>query len=377
VNDLVDAFRRARTSADHNRARLALQRFGTPLEVRTVARELADLPREVHDWVVRLDEYCSWERPELASFTRDHDETDSEDWVLYRTEDAVTAPQLLIGFAGAVGNLFQPAPVVLQHLPRGAYDLLLLNDPHRDGYLRGVAGTADLGELTTRLAQVAADHPDVVTYGTSSGGHPALHVGAALGARRALSIGGRPRDDLPALPTRTQGQRPTDLVCIHGAQNVGDTAAADVLVRRSPGAVAISVDAVSAHNVQHAAFQGGRLTALFEALLGTGPLPVRAEEAGEAPGPERSLLVLDLPPHRPDMAPPWARAAETPSSLPLRRTGILSASRRKGAWSMNTRLRWRVAKHLARRVRLSADRAARLEGFIYRRAGVVLRFRRR
>jgi len=374
---LIDAFRKARTVADHNRARLALQRFGTPNEVRTIARDLPDLPREVRDWVSRLDEYCTWEQPVLASFTRDLGQTDGEDWILYRTADAEAAPQLLVGFAGAVGNLFQPAPVVLQHIPRGAYDVLLLNGPRRGGFMQGVAGTADLAELMARIARLAAEYPDVVTYGTSAGGHAALHVGATVGARRSVSVGGRFREDLPGVSTLRRGPRPTDLVCVYGALHSGDADRAEAFAHQLPGALAVAVDAVSAHNVQHAAFQGGRLTALFDALLGTGTLPVRPRESGQDAGAEISPLLLDLPAHRPETAPTWARGAETQTAAPSRRGGRLYISRHQGSWSVNTRLRWKIVKHLARHVRLSADRADRLEGFAYRRAGIALRFGRR
>jgi len=335
MSELVDAFRHARTSAEHNRARLALQRFGTPQEVRTVARELPDLPREVCDWVVRLDEYCSWEQPDVAIFSRETEPSAGEDWILYRTADAVAQPQLLVGFAGAVGNIFQPAPVVLQHLPRGAYDVLLLNDPLRGGYTAGVAVTADLVELTARIARLAAGYPDVVTYGTSSGGHPALHVGAALGARRAVSVGGHPRDDLPQLATMLERGRSTELLCVHGAQHVRDRVGAAELARQLPGAVAVAVAEVAAHNVQHAAFQGGRLTALLAALLGAAELPVRPVAPSEAapseldrPSTRRSLL-LDLPAHRPAAAPAWARVAGTPGPPPRRLAGLLRVPRRR------------------------------------------------
>jgi hypothetical protein len=188
---------------------------------------------------------------------------------------------------------------------------------------------------------------------------------------------------MPALvfhASQATGDRPpTDLVCVHGADHSRDASPALDLSRRLPGAVAVAVavDSVSSHNVQHAAFQGGRLTALFAALLRTDPIPVRASDRGRDAQQGESLMVLDLPAHRPDAPPVWARPAGNPRSPATGRLGILRIASRRETWSINTRLRWRVLKQLALRIRLTDDRATRLEGFVYRRTDVVLRFARR
>lgn len=104
------------------------------------------------------------------------------------------AKNLIVGFGSLSGRLNMPVHSILEALDSGAHDLLLLADPAKSHFDKGVAGYAgSLSALMTKVGDFARrrGYSSIIAYGTSMGGFPALRGGEMLGADRSISIGGR------------------------------------------------------------------------------------------------------------------------------------------------------------------------------------------
>ena len=126
------------------------------------------------------------------------------------------ARTLIVGMAGRHAHLFGPIWRVLQHLDDSKYDLLLVADDRRWHFSAGSAGFANsLPEMATRIRHIAESgaYENLITYGTSMGGFPALRLGGLLGAQRAVSIGGRYAWDIHRLQTEPGYQNGFDPLC--------------------------------------------------------------------------------------------------------------------------------------------------------------------
>lgn len=102
---------------------------------------------------------------------------------------------LVICFAGSgARQLMMPNAVLMQHTEASSYDLLVISEPLRDGYRRGVPS---LGKNVTEVLEWLADSEPVNAYqrirtlGCSAGGHAAVLAGHRLGAELAVCVGGR------------------------------------------------------------------------------------------------------------------------------------------------------------------------------------------
>lgn len=256
-----------------NAARLEFQRLATPNEVSEAQGIAHRLPEGGRGWVRNLHRSCFWEKPLPEPF-----ELDTADrWRSHYTSAGQRASkELVIGFTGAVENLFHPAAVVLQQLDAARHELILIRDPGRESYRSGAGEFGTFEELVEALRTVAAGYRSVVTIGTSMGGHPALRAGLSLGARRANSVCGG--NEAEAAGETTAGaQRPTtssadtEVLCIFGAENAKDRARAESLRLEFPQARLIALSGLSRHNVCHEAFRLGRLSSLYALMVGPGP----------------------------------------------------------------------------------------------------------
>jgi hypothetical protein len=259
---LVQAIASASDVGALNRARLDLQRFGTPTEVLDAIRLLPSLSPDAVAWFERLRDYCFWEKQEPEPFTR---ATAEPEWTEYRGVGDIAGRELVVGFAGASGNVNHSSPILLQQLDATKHDLLILRDPTQEFFANGVAGTRSFDELLDRVARTAAPYRSCLTIGSSMGGGPALEAGVALGARRAVSLGGGPREGVTG--RRALAESSTELWCVYSAENIRDTEKAWRLRDQYPSARLLAVPDVSDHNVTHAAFLVGTMTPLFRLLI--------------------------------------------------------------------------------------------------------------
>jgi hypothetical protein len=99
----------------------------------------------------------------------------------------------IVAFAGDAHRLMIPIAAFLQHCDPARHELLLLFDPSRSLFLRGIPGIApDFAALMTWIrghieARAAAR---TVAFGASAGGLAAVWAALDLGLDRAVSIGG-------------------------------------------------------------------------------------------------------------------------------------------------------------------------------------------
>jgi hypothetical protein len=176
-----------------------------------------------------------------------------------------------------------PVAPFLQALPAERCDVVVLRDPDRNSFLRGVPGYAP--DLPALAARILADmprgrHGDLRSLGTSAGGAPALALGARAGARLALSLGGghpigrslrQParRLDHAALDHAVAAAPPgTRLVCAHGRDFEHDSVRSRLLAMAIRGLV-LEVEGVASHAVLGGLVQRGALSRFMaEILLG-------------------------------------------------------------------------------------------------------------
>jgi hypothetical protein len=248
-----------------NTARLELQRFGTPDEVQAAMRVLPDLPRESARWFERLHDYCFWEKSTAEPFVR---ETDDPEWTLFRNPEGTPGRELVVGFAGSSGNVNHSSPILLQQLDAAQHDLLIVRDLKQKSYMDGAGPASTFDELIERIEEAARPYRSILTIGSSMGGGPALHVGARLGARRAVSLGGGPMKQHDGRRRATSNADPaTEVWCVFGEENARDTAKAHELLEGFPAARLLALPGIRDHNVSHEAFLNGRMTPLFQLLL--------------------------------------------------------------------------------------------------------------
>lgn len=365
MSHLVNAFRTASTVGDFGRARIDLQRFGTPAEVLQVASMSDALPMESAVWVRQLAEYCTVERHDVASFTR---ATEDSSWTLFEGKGARSDRELVVGFTGRAGNLYQPSPVVLQYLDPTRHDLLLLRDAAGTKYLSGCGPASSFDGLMDSLAGLAHGYSSSVTLGSSAGGAPALFAGLRLGARRAVSLGGNLTD--PSIVHEYTGTAEpggelahpylTEFWAVFGEGCAPDRTGAAALATVFPSLRRMAIAGIESHSLLHACFQRGTSGALYDMLLGEARRPSEADSPADGAagtvvnGPVEILILTPR-----FVVPPWADPVRT-SEAWLSNT----------AWIPDGLRRWIVRRRLPDRV------ASRLERFAYNRFGIAVHLSR-
>jgi hypothetical protein len=210
---------------------------------------------------------------------------------LYRDPSvAREGKRLIVGFCGNANRLMLPIACVLQHLPSDLCDLLVLRDPTRSHYAKGIPPYA--GSMPELIAKIAADvgaesYWRRYCYGTSMGGFAALRYGLLWQADRAISIGGsfawHPRRLLdephaalppfdPLCACQTNGA--TALICAYGAENSKDQEEASRLSAILP-VNHMAIPGLSDHNIIKIQAANGSLSAFFQEIfeLGTPSAP--------------------------------------------------------------------------------------------------------
>ena len=201
----------------------------------------------------------------------------SEDASYYTSRSG--AERLIVAFTPPGGRLGVPISYFLQMLRDDVFDVVVLRDPSKLHYTQGIRELGGFLESMRRIEDFAGakGYQQILTFGTSLGGLPALRAGRLLKAHRAISMGGR----YPWHPGRLMRNEksvqafdllcacaspsPTELVVVCGRGNEADKGAFDLLQRTFPECTAVMVD-IEHHNVfRH--FYKARLLPLFVACL--------------------------------------------------------------------------------------------------------------
>lgn len=124
---------------------------------------------------------------------------------------------LLIVCAGYAKRPGMPVPAFLQRIDDRQFDVLLLNDPHRNHFRNGVSEQLDSLNSVAGFIQnlrMKKRYRKLITLGTSGGGFPAVRLALMTGADKAISFGGSfPDDTLRILRNQVRAVPAFDPIC--------------------------------------------------------------------------------------------------------------------------------------------------------------------
>jgi hypothetical protein len=238
----------------------------TPLEIAELLKHDADLPFTIAPLL------RSGQKP--AAYIR---EMWGEDITFFTSRSG--AGRLIVIFSAPRPRRGIPISYVLQGLRDDAYDIIWLQDPSQLHYTGGVSGLDSFLDIVKRIDQFAATkvYQQIITFGVSLGGLPALRAGRLLKATRAISVGGR----YPWHPGRLVREErsvqafdplcacaspsPTELVVVYSRHNEEDRSAFNLVRKTFPECIAAPID-TEKHNLM-GYFYRANLLPLFLACL--------------------------------------------------------------------------------------------------------------
>lgn len=260
----------ARTPAEHYRVLIDIQKHATPSDVASLAASPCG-SGEFDRAIATLSTLMTAANREVRTFEL---ERIGDSVSLYSGKQRPRA--LVVAFCDKSDLLFMPLPVVLQYFNPERTALLIVRDPGRSRFSRGIPGhSASFPEMMERLAAEArfSVYHDVRYFGTSHGGIAALAAGATTGSRYAVTFAAylppnlMAADDqgsvaalIPIVRTAPKGNRYT---CIFGAESRLDVKNARILAGLS-GARPVAVPGVRDHNILFALHRRGELATLLE-----------------------------------------------------------------------------------------------------------------
>lgn len=126
------------------------------------------------------------------------------------------ARSLIVVFCCGANGVGVPTAYFLQMLRDDLYDVLVLYDRRRLHFDHGIEGfSKSFMETMCRIEEFAKARAfdEIITFGVSMGGFPALRAGLVLGADRAISVGGVYVWPVARLLKQRRTPRPFDLLC--------------------------------------------------------------------------------------------------------------------------------------------------------------------
>jgi len=237
--------------------------------------EVARLIRDDNDGQLRFTLRSLLESGQApVSYVR---ESWSEDASYFTANRGATG--LVVAFCSAVHRLGVPVSYFLQTMREDLYDVLVLRDPRKLHFDAGVQGLGSFLEVMHRIKTFAEvkGFREIITYGSSMGGYPALRAGLLLKANRAISMSGGYCWHVGRLIRKTKTGRAfdplcpcfapttTELVAVIPSRNEKDVRAFEILQRTFPKCVAVKINA-EVHTLP-TFFYRVRLLRLFHACL--------------------------------------------------------------------------------------------------------------
>jgi hypothetical protein len=297
ASELLDGLRSAQTAAAARHALRALEDDLTP-------RQLADLLHAIDGLTGLAKLACEHSTilPALRQMPpQEYSRRDlARDVAFFSAEGPPTpSKSLIVALCGRGNRLMLPWSLFLQFLPASAFDVVILADRNMDDFIAGIEGYApDLWSVSQRvLSDVdGRGYQRIYSYGTSTGGLPALRFGVLAGAYRSISVGGlfswpihrlqsgkllQAFDPLCLCNSRPRGH----LVCIHASDAHRDKRASQHL-QRILKISRVPVDGAADHNVVYRIYQAGGLPAFNGQLFDFDPLvlPVSRRRSVGSPG---------------------------------------------------------------------------------------------
>lgn len=177
---------------------------------------------------------------------------------------------LIIAFGGNAMRLMMPTYGILCNLDPARCELLLLKDPHKSHYSRGIEGVGDnLDEISLHLQDFVEKHRyrRAAAFGTSSGGIPALYVGVKCQWNRVVAVGAdrpdSPRHSITPMILEESAAsflpEKTAIRFCFSAGNKRDREAAVRLSRIFPGSTMVAQKGYRTHNLLWELYQADEL----------------------------------------------------------------------------------------------------------------------
>jgi hypothetical protein len=195
------------------------------------------------------------------------------------------ASRLLVAFAALQGRLSVAVSRFLQSLDDDTYDVVILRDSRDLHFTRGISGFPGFIDIARRLEAFAGEsnYRQVVTFGSSLGGFPALRAGLLLRADRAISVAGV----YPWHPARLVRKEPmveafdalcpcvsagtTELVLAYAGRVEEDKRSVETVRKTFPRCIAIPID-TDRHNLLGFFQRAQVLPAFLQCLLADGDI---------------------------------------------------------------------------------------------------------
>ena len=132
--------------------------------------------------VHRFNQSSNWNRQNLA-----------ENLLFYASDDGVDDRLIVVAFTGMARRLMLPTPFFLGSMPAGV-DIVIVKDLNRDHYRNGIAGfghdlRSSFSTLAKSIQSLISSYKEIMTFGTSSGGLPALAFASFIDTYRAVAVG--------------------------------------------------------------------------------------------------------------------------------------------------------------------------------------------
>ncbi len=281
-----------RSPAEQHLTLLELENALTPQEFSEVTSQIRDRFANAHAVLDKLHLCGLLARQAPARFER---KIIAPDVKLFHDPDVSRADKtLIIGFCGKGHRLMLSTGTMLQLLPRGKCDLVVLKDPRRNHFVDGSRDYApDFFQLITRLAKdLQFDrYKEILFYGASMGGFVALRAGLLLGTR-AVSIGGRfpwrirrmlerkgATTDAFELLCACKDIGAARLICVYATDYRPDAAAIDHLETILP-VTRWPIAGMKKHNIVLELLEAGTLPQFYRSAFGFDPLPLRIRLQG-------------------------------------------------------------------------------------------------
>lgn len=291
VDEYLAQAMRCRTVNEFNRLHITLENVLAPAEVdalvRGVRRRVTSMPEPVADWFGRLDKFLGAGSRPIQPYVRRPIANGAFRYAAPGRDPERSQRTLVIAFTGDANRLMMPLAMFLQHCPADRYEFVVLFDGTQRFYMGGVDG---LG--TTLPAMIDAIAARVrpawfrrsVSFGTSAGGLAAVWAGIALGAARAVSVGGvtpsmleeridQAKDNVEAFDAlvREHAGRLPEVVLVAGELNARDTEKSREMSGVLPSTY-LTIPGAKAHNLLYEVWVRGELHAWLERLLGDAPV---------------------------------------------------------------------------------------------------------
>jgi hypothetical protein len=271
---LLPALEACRAPTDYYRVVVEIEKSATPSDVEFLVELGGPWSKEFKDGLGKLHDGMLRVRPSMSP----HSLTPINPSVLLFSGNEAKERHLVVGFAGILGGLFLPTPLVLQYLAANT-DFLLLLDPAGVGFGTGIRGYAE--PFRGVVEQLKRDinfrsYETLSCLGISAGGCAALAAGVLLDADKAVSFSGLlPTHSLRAgtrmVPPElenilhsTSGDR-SRFFSVFGADNLRDTANSHAIAKFF-AITEMPMAGIRDHNVVWQLHRKGALAALLRDL---------------------------------------------------------------------------------------------------------------